>query len=132
MKSGAYIGTKNSGDFGLISTGDYINPIIYSFKLKNTGKTLTLEKQLYLIVYDIELEYVKVSMSGSMIAIRPQLSWDGNTWDKELAKNSTISAENTYVPIPFKLRFNVDDLSEYFVSSDVNQLKTFKINLLYG
>lgn len=132
MKSGTYVGTKNYGDFGLISTGDYINPIIYSFKLKNTGKTLVLEKQLYLIVSDIELEYVKVSISGGMIAIRPQLSWDGNIWESEISKSSTITANNTFIAIPFKLKFNVDDLTEYFVNSDVNQLRAFKINLLYG
>ena len=90
------------------------------------------ENQLYLIIYDIELEYFKLSMTGSMMAIRPQLSWDGNTWGSELSKNTKYTANNTYIPIPFKLRFNVDDLTEYFITSDVNQLRAFKINLLYG
>lgn len=132
MISGVYVGTKNYGDFGLLSTGDYINPIIYSFKLKNSGKTLTLDQQLYLIINDIELEYLQLTMSGNVMAVRPQLSWDGINWVSELDKNTTINANNTYVPLPFKLRFNIDDLTEYFITSDVNQLRAFKIKLLYG
>jgi len=132
LRSGVYIGTKNYGDFGLISTGDYINPLIYTFKLKNTGKTISLGQSLYLIINNIEIEYVKININGRMMAIRPVLSWDNVNWNPEIVKNDTINANNTYVPIPFFLKFNIDDMSEYFITSDVNSLKSFKLELLYG
>lgn len=132
MLSGLYIGTKNSGDYGLLSTGDYINPLAMAFRIRDTGNTLEKTQLLYLIVNNIEVEYVRIEYSGQMLAVRPQLSWDKKNWSSSLTITDTLSYLTSTFTKEFYVMFNIDDVSSQFIQSDVNRLTNFKLRIIYG
>jgi len=133
MRPGVYIGKQSYGDYGLISTGDYLNPVTSTFRLKDLKESIIKTKDLYLIIYDIEVEYIKVQLTGQMTTIRTFLSWDGDQWDKEivLSDKQDASLGNTIIK-PFKLQLIVDDFLEYFQLVGETSYKQYKLKLLYA
>lgn len=132
MESGVYIGTSTTGDYGLISTGDYINPITTTFKLKDTKESIIQEQQLYVIVSDIEVDFIQVSITGAMTNIRCFVSWDGATWDSNNIKyNAIINARGQIITRPFKIRIVADDFLEQFSLTGENIFKQYKLRLMY-
>lgn len=132
MESGVYIGSSTTGDYGLISTGDYINPITTTFKLKDTKESLIQEQQMYVIVSDIEVDFIQIAVTGSMTTMRCLLSWDGATWTNNNIKyNAVVDAKNKIITIPFKIRVIADDFLEQFSLTGENIFKQYKLRLIY-
>jgi|GEM_PF-4879123 len=131
MLSGVYIGMNNEPDYDLVSTGDFINPIAKTFRLKDSQKTITYIQDLYIIVNDIEIEWCKIEVSGQMTTIRVRLSWNGDSWFKFIEKNETISAIGTTQIIPFKIKIYCDDFLEYYKLTGENIFRNFKLKLLF-
>jgi len=131
MIRGVYIGKSNTGDYGLVSTGDYINPIAPTFRLKDSGTTLEQIIPLYLIVHDIDIEFAKVMISGQMTTIRLFLSWDKKQWFKEIT-SEPVNAIGTTVTIPFYLKVCVDDVLLYYNLSQTSAITNLKLKLLYA
>jgi hypothetical protein len=132
MLPGVYIGTQPTGDYGLISTGDYINPAAFSFTLSDSHETIIKQNQLYLVINDVKLEYIKVSIVGSNAYMVYDFSLDGNTWIKEINIRENIDAMDTTILRPFYFRFQVQDIIEYFIYNNATRITNFKIRLLFG
>jgi hypothetical protein len=132
MKTGVYIGMQNTGDYSLVSTGDYINPITETFKLKDEKRSIVKDQDLYLIIYDADIEYVKVEVIGQMTTARCFLSWDGDTWEKTLVLSENIDTTGGETVVrPFKLRLVVDDFLDYFELTGETAFKTYKLRMMY-
>jgi hypothetical protein len=131
MISGCYIGKKPEPDYGLVSTGDYINPIVETFRLKGSGETLQKVQTLYLIVNDIDIEFAKIKVVGRMTTIRLKLSKDGKEWNDEITFEN-ISAYGTTVVKPFYVGFFVDDILEYYNLRNASSIKNYKLELIYN
>lgn len=132
MRTGVYIGMQNTGDYGLVSTGDYVNPITATFKLKDEKRSIVKTQDLYLIIYDVDIEYIKVEVTGQMTTARCFVSWDGDNWDKSITMSDPVSAINGETVIkPFKLRLVVDDFLDYFELTGETAFKTYKLRMLY-
>jgi hypothetical protein len=132
MESGVYIGSSTTGDYGLISTGDYIAPVTNTFKLKDTKESLIQEQQLYVIVSDIEVEFIQVALTGAITNIRCLISWDGAQWSNTNIKyNAVVDAKGKIITIPFKFRAVVDDFLEQFSLTGENIYKQYKFRLTY-
>jgi hypothetical protein len=132
MIRGVYIGKSNTGDYGLVSTGDYINPISPVFRLKDSGTTLEKIMPLYLIVNDISIEFAKVIVSGQMTTIRVFLSWDKENWAKEIITPEPINAIGTRIIKPFYIKFAVDDILQFYNLRQSTTITNFKLKLLYA
>lgn len=131
MIKGCYIGKKSEPDYGLVSTGDYLNPIAPVFRLKGTGKTLELVQTLYLIVNDISIEFAKIQVTGKMTTIRVKLSLDKIDWKDEI-EFTDIDARGTTIVKPFYAKFLVDDILEYYNLRNAASIKNFKLKLIYN
>ena len=131
MIKGCYIGKKDTPDYGLVSTGDFINPIIDTFKLRGSGETLSKVQKLYLIVHDINIELAKIKVVGKMTTIRVKLSKDGNDWKDEITFEN-IDAYGTTRTIPFYVAILVDDILEYYNLRSASSIKNFKLRLIYN
>lgn len=131
MRPGVLIGKQTTGDYGLVSTGDYINPISSTFKLKDTKKSLVEITELYLIAYDINIEYAKVAVSGSMTTIRCFVSWNRVDWFPEIVTNSATEALGTTIITPFYVKIIVDDFLEYFKLTGETSYTNYKLKLIY-
>ena len=132
MIRGVYIGKSNIGDYDLVSTGDYINPISPVFRLKDSGTTLEKVIPLYLIVNDISIDFAKVIVSGQMTTIRVFLSWDKENWSKEIITPEPINAIGTRVIKPFYIKFAVDDILQFYNLRQSTTINNFKLKLLYA
>lgn len=131
MKSGVYIGKQGDGNYDLVSTGDYINPITTTFRLKDLKTTVGFIKDLYLIIHDIDIEYIKVEVSGQLTFIRCYLSWDGEDWTKHIVSHEHINAIGNTLVKPFKFKVVCDDFLEYFSLSGETTYKQYKLKLIY-
>lgn len=131
MQPGVLIGKASTGDYGLVSTGDYINPISSTFKLKDTSKSITKIHEMYVVAYDIELEYLKISVSGSMTTIRCFVSWNKIDWFSEISYNEIMNASGTTIVKPFYVKMVVDDFLEYFKLTGETSYKNYKLKLIY-
>jgi len=132
MRSGVYIGKAPEGNYDLVSMGDYINPITTIMKLRDSQKTLVKDLDLYLIIYDIAIEYVKVEVTGQMTLIRCFLSWDGMSWDRFIESEEEINALNQSTVVkPFKLRVTCDDFLDYFSIKKETIFNDYKLRLIY-
>lgn len=131
MVPGVYIGKSNTGDYDLLSTGDFINPISSTFKLKDSKTSLIKDIPLYLIINDIDIDTVKISVTGRVTAIRQFLSWDSNAWRDNILLNETINAIGAVVIRPFVTRIIVDDFLEYFNISQESSFKQYKLKLMF-
>jgi len=132
MIRGVYIGKSNVGDYDLVSTGDYVNPISPVFRLKDSGTTIEKTHTLYLIVNDISIEFAKIMVTGQMTTIRIFLSWDGKMWFKEITTPEPINAIGTRVIKPFYIKFAVDDVLEFYNLRQSTSINNFKLKLLYA
>jgi len=131
MTRGVYIGKKNEGDFDLVSTGDYINPISATFKLKDLQRTVSLVQPLYLIINDVEVEYIKVEISGRITLIRTFLSWDQQNWTQRLVLEENINAIGRTEVRQFFIKYMVDDFLKYFNLKDEGSYRQIKLNLVW-
>ena len=132
MRPGVYIGKSKEGSYDLVSTGDYINPITTAFKLKDSQTTLGVTHTLYLIIYDIEIEYIKVEVSGSMTFIRCYLSWNGNEWSKKIELHENIDTTGGKTEIrQFLFSVVCDDYLDYYSFTTESIFKNYKLKLVY-
>ena len=131
MISGVYIGKSNIPDYGLVSTGDYINPIAPVFRLKDSGTTIEKVIPLYFIIHDIDVEFIKLKVTGHMTTIRAKLSLDNKNWLDEIVINEEIDARGTTITKPFYLKFYVDDVLMYYNLQTMSTIRNFKLQLLY-
>lgn len=133
MQSGVFIGKSNQGNFDLVSTGDYVNPISTAFKLKDLRKTIAQTHKLYLIVNDISIEYIKLELTGHVTFIRCYLSWDNQHWvNDKLELHQVINTIDTPPQIiPFYLRVVCDDYLEYFSLTSESVFHQYKLKLIY-
>lgn len=131
MQRGVLIGKQTTGDYGLVSTGDYINPIANTFKLKDTKKSLVQITELYLIINDISIEYAKIAVSGSMTTIRCFLSWNKVDWFSDIVTTEATDALEATVIKPFYVKVVVDDFLEYFKLTGETSYTNYKLKLIY-
>ena len=131
MVSGVYIGTSSESPYGIISTGDYVNPLIFSFKVKDTQKTVDQIKDLFLIINDTEVERIKIEVTGRVTTVRYKLSKDAKVWMNELIWDDNIKSFGRVTVIPFYIKFSFDDFLIYYNSATITQLTNFKLRLIY-
>lgn len=132
MLPGVYIGKSSTGSYDLVSTGDYISPITATFKLKDEKKSIIKDTPLYLIINDINIDVLKVIVTGKATAIREFVSWDGVAWNSEISYTTNIDALGATIIKPFYIRVVVDDFTEYFNISQETSFKQYKLKLLYS
>jgi len=131
MVPGVYLGRSNSGDYGLISTGDYINPISATFKLKDTKTSIEKFDNLYVIINNVDIEFVRVTVVGQVTSVRCFLSWDNVNWSSEIASYDLVNASGTTVIKPCYLKIIVDDFLEYFKLVGENIYRQYKLRLMW-
>jgi hypothetical protein len=131
MVSGVYIGTATSGDYGLISTGDYLNPISSTFKLKDTKKSIEQPQTLFAIINDVSIDFIKITVVGQVTSVRCFISWDNINWSSEITSHEAIDATNATVTKPFYLKIVVDDFLEYFKLVGENIYRQYKLRLMW-
>lgn len=132
MFSGVYIGKSNTGSYDLVSTGDYINAVTATFKLQDSRTSKVQDIDLYLIIYDTDIDFIKVEVTGAATAIRQFVSWTGTQWGSSITLNESINAIGTTVIRNFKLRILVDDFLEYFNIAQESSHKQYKLKLVYS
>ncbi len=132
MISGVYIGRSSTGSYDLISTGDFINPVYSTFKLRDERTSVTKEQQLYLVINDISVEYIQVLVTGRATAIRTFVSWNGDQWFDSIRIEEEINNTGITTIKPFKVRFVVDDFLEYFNITQQSSYKQYKLKLMYA
>jgi len=128
---GVYISKTKEKPYDLVSTGDYINPIIEVFKLKDSQKTLQKTIPLYLVIADVDVEFIKVEIVGSMTTIRPYLSKNKFDWNKSITFEEHIDARNRVEIREFYLRINVDDFLDLYNLRNQADIRNFKLKLIY-
>jgi len=132
MESGVFVGKSNEGNFDLLSMGDYINPLTAAFKLKDLRKTISQDHQLYLIVSDTKVEYIKLEILGKLTFIRMYLSKDKEHWSNKLEWHEVIDAtNNNIITIPIWVRVACDDFIEYYSLTGESIFKEYKFKLIY-
>ena len=131
MTRGVYIGKRDHGDFDLISAGDYINPLTTTFRLKDLQRTVSITRPLWLIINDIEVEYIKVEISGHLTLIRAFLSWDQVSWSRYLVLEENINAIGTTILRKFYIKVLCDDFLQYFNLRGEGSYKQLKLKLVY-
>lgn len=132
MLSGVYIGKSNTGNYDLISTGDFIRPIISTFKLRDSKSSLTKDIPLYVIINDIDIESINISLIGRVTAIRQFVSWSSDgPWGNSIQSDEHIDATTTTIIKPFYTRIIVDDFLEYFNISKTSAFTQYKLKLMY-
>lgn len=132
MLSGVYVGRSSTGSYDLVSTGDFVKPIISTFKLKDSKSSLTKDIRLYLIINDIDVESIKLSLLGRVIAIRQFVSWSADgPWNNAIQLDEHIDAVSTTIIKPFYTRIIVDDFLEYFNISQTSSFTQYKLKLMY-
>ena len=132
MESGVFVGKSNQGNFDLISMGDYINPLTAAFKLKDLRKTIAQDHQLYLIISDIKVEYIKLEILGKLTFLRMYLSKDHEHWFNKLEWNQVFDATNNQIiTIPIWVRIACDDFLEYYSLTGESIFKQYKLKLVY-
>jgi hypothetical protein len=128
---GVYISKTKEPPFDLVSTGDFINPIVEVFKLKDSQKTIQKNIPLYLVIADVDVEFIKLEIVGSMTTIRPLLSKNGYDWFKSITFEEHINAIGTYEVIPFYLRINLDDFLDLYNIKNQSSITNFKIKVIW-
>lgn len=132
MLSGVYIGKSNTGNYDLISTGDFVRPVISTFKLRDSKSSLTKDIPLYVIINDIDIESINISLVGRVTAIRQFVSWSSDgPWSNAIQLSEHIDATTTTIIKPFYTRIIVDDFLEYFNISQTSSFTQYKLKLMY-
>ena len=132
MVPGVYIGKSSIGSYELLSTGDFINPITSTFKLKDSRTSLIKDIPLYLVINDIEVDVIKIAVTGRVTAIRQFLSWDANNWNESIKLEENINAIGTTIIKPFTTRIIVNDFLEYFNVTQESSFKQYKLKLMFA
>jgi hypothetical protein len=131
MVPGVYIGRTNTGDYSLVSTGDYLNPVSSSFKLKDTKTSIDQIQSLYVIINHVNIDFVKLTLLGQVTSVRCFLSWDSSNWATEIVSYETVDATSTVIIKPFFIKIIVDDFLEYFKLVGENIYRQYKIRLMW-
>jgi hypothetical protein len=129
---GVYISKTKEYPFDLVSTGDYVNPITEVFRLKDSQTTLIKDIPLYLVVANVNVEYIKVKIVGRMTTIRYFLSKDGYDWNNDsITFENEINTLDRYVVLPFYLRIAVDDFIELYNLKNQSSITTYKLQVVW-
>ena len=132
LTPGVYIGKSNISPFDLISTGDFISPVVPSFRLTDTGGIIYRYNQLHFIINNVYTEVIKLNISGSVSNISVDLSFDNVNYSNLIELSDPIDALNRVETRSFWVRFGVTDIVDLFVLSRILNDRTHKLRLIWG
>jgi len=131
MKPGVYISKTPLPNLNLVSRGDYTNPITEVFQLRDSNNIIEKIITLYVIVYDIKIEFFKIEASGERMGIRLKFSLDQNIWNDFIYYDTPINALEGVDQVTFFLKIQFDDIIDLYNPYNVTQIKDFKLKLYY-
>jgi len=132
LSAGVRIGKKDVPDFDLISTGDFISPATWSFKLTDSGASLEQIKSFYFIISNTEVERISLQVSGLQTAVRLSLSLDNVIFSDTIIINEHIDALGLDLTRSFFAKVVVDDLVDFFVFNQITISRAYKLRLLFA
>lgn len=95
------------------SGGDFGNPIVSTFSLRDTGQTKFVVQKYYLVVLNSVVGYVQLEARGKIPGFDMSLAWvnEDGQFTSKISKEVAIDATNRKETMTFFVRFEVvDDL----------------------
>lgn len=131
MKPGVYISKTPLPALDLVSRGDYTNPLSEVFQLKDTEQTISKVKSLYVIVYDISIQFFELKILGERTGVRIKLSMDGTNWYDRIYYPYPINAFGAAEEVNFYMGIFFDDFLSLYNMYNLSQITNFKLELIY-
>lgn len=95
------------------SGGDFGNPMVSTFSLRDTNKYKFLIQQYYVIILNHYVSYLQLEVIGGIPGFNMEVAWvnDSEQFASKVIKEQVIDATNTKEALPFFVRYKVlDDL----------------------
>lgn len=108
------------------SGGDFGNPMVSTFSLRDTGKYKSIIQQYFVIILNSYVSYLQLEVMGTLPGFNMDVAWNNDTdqFATKITQEKVIDATNTKESIPFFVRYKVmDDLDVITMDQYKNVLR---------
>jgi len=113
------------------SGGDFINPLVAAFPLKDTQQSLIVKEKLYIVVLNRMLSQVALRVFGELEGANITVSWvdRDDHYGSYIEQEVNLEAQSSPQSVPFYVKYQIkDDMATLPLDQYRNKLQ---IRLIY-